>query len=64
MCKFSSTILVLLLNTLKALLFKEYPTKKPSVALVSDIQEKDKNNGKTDKAEHENEKSMENQSRK
>ncbi|GKB60453.1 reverse transcriptase domain-containing protein [Tanacetum coccineum] len=30
---------------------------------VSDIQEKDKNNGKTDKAEHGNEKSAENQSR-
>ncbi|GKC44001.1 hypothetical protein Tco_1061723 [Tanacetum coccineum] len=34
-CKFSATILVLLLNTLKALLFKEYPTKKPSSALPS-----------------------------
>ncbi|GJS59545.1 hypothetical protein Tco_0654329 [Tanacetum coccineum] len=31
--------------------------------VVSDIQEKDKNNGKTDKAEHGNEKSAENQSR-
>ncbi|GKD91364.1 hypothetical protein Tco_1366871, partial [Tanacetum coccineum] len=30
---------------------------------VSDIQEKDKNNGKTDKAEHGNEKRTENQSR-
>ncbi|GJT98886.1 putative ribonuclease H-like domain-containing protein, partial [Tanacetum coccineum] len=36
-CKFSSTILILLLNTLKALLFKEYPTKKPSSALPSNL---------------------------
>ncbi|GKD96311.1 hypothetical protein Tco_1380208, partial [Tanacetum coccineum] len=34
-CKFSSTILVLLLNTLYALLLVEYPTKNPSSAFPS-----------------------------
>ncbi|GKB57153.1 probable inactive receptor kinase, partial [Tanacetum coccineum] len=37
MCRFSSTFLVLVLNTLKAMLFIEYPTKNPSSAFPSNL---------------------------